>query len=156
MNMPLQSRRHGQLGFTLIELMIAVAIIGILMKLAYPAYANSVKKARRSDAKTALVDLAQREERYLSTANVYTTSAPAMGYSSTSTVTTAAPMNIVSGSTAVYQMSVVVPTSAPTTFTATATRINSQTADTQCGDFTITNTGLQGVANATSAAADCW
>lgn len=155
MNMPLQSRRHGQLGFTLIELMIAVAIIGIVLKLAYPAYTNSVKKSRRSDAKTALLDLAQREERYLATANVYTTSAPALGYNAGTTITTAAPMNVLSGSTAYYQLSVSMPSTA-TSFTATAARTGAQTGDTQCGDLTLTNTGLQGVANATSSASDCW
>ena len=157
MNMPLQSRRGSQLGFTLIELMIAVAIIGILMKLAYPAYTNSVKKSRRSDAKTALLDLAQREERYMATANQYTTSAPALGYSS-GTLTTAAPMNILSGNTAFYQLSVVVPTTGSvTSFTATATRTGAQVSDTQCGDLTLTNTGLQGVAGgATGTVADCW
>ena len=160
MNMPLQTRRANQRGFTLIELMIAVAIIGILLRLAVPAYLNSIKKTRRVDAKTALLDLAQREERYLSTANIYTTSAPVLGYSS-GTVTASAPMSVLSGGTAYYQMSVVVPDPAATStsspsFAATALRIGSQTGDTLCGDYTITNTGKQTVANATNSAADCW
>ncbi len=154
MNMPLQSRRRGQLGFTLIELMIAVAIIGILMKLAYPAYTNSVKKSRRSDAKTALLDLAQREERYLAMSNVYTTSAPLLGFTAGTTVTTAAPMNVMTGTAAFYQVSVSAPTT--TSFTLTATRTGAQATDTQCGDLTLTNTGLQGITNATGAVADCW
>jgi type IV pilus assembly protein PilE len=159
MNMPLQIRRPNQRGFTLIELMIAVAIIGILLRLAVPAYLNSIKKTRRTDAKTALLDLAQREERYLSTANIYTTSAPVLGYSS-GTVTASAPMSVLSGGAAYYQMSVVVPdpngsTSSPS-FAATAVRIGSQTSDTLCGDYTITNTGKQTVANASNSPADCW
>jgi type IV pilus assembly protein PilE len=156
MNMPLQSRRGSQNGFTLIELMIAVAIIGILMRLAYPAYNNSVKKARRADAKTALLDLAQREERWLATANIYSTSAPELGYAAGTTVTAAAPMSVVTGSAAFYQVSVSMPTS--TSFLLTAARISTspQIKDTQCGDFTLTNTGLQGVTNATTTAADCW
>ena len=59
-------------GFTLIEVMIAVAIVGILVAVAFPAYNQSVRKSRRSDAKAALLDLAQREERYFSTTNQYT------------------------------------------------------------------------------------
>ncbi len=154
MNMPRPSQRRGQLGFTLIELMIAVAIIGILMKLAYPAYTNSVKKSRRADAKTALLDVAQREERWMATANVYSTSAPELGYATGTTITTAAPMNVLSGGAAFYQVSVSMPTT--TQFTVTATRIGPQIADTQCGDLTLTNTGAQNVTNATGTVADCW
>ena len=155
MNMPLQSRRRGQHGFTLIELMIAVAIIGILMRLAYPAYTASVKKSRRADAKTALLDVAQREERWMATANVYSVSAPELGYNAGTTITTAAPMNVLTGSTAFYQVAVSMPTT--TTFTVTATPITgtSQAKDTQCMAFTLDQTGKQTVTG-TSAASDCW
>ncbi len=155
MNMHLHIPRRSQRGFTLIELMIAVAIIGILLRLAYPAYTASVKKSRRADAKTAILDLAQREERYMATSNQYTTSAPLLGYASTATVTTASPMNVMTGTAAFYQLAVAVPTSAPTTFTITATRTGSQVSDAQCGDFTLTNTGAQAVTG-TSSASDCW
>jgi type IV pilus assembly protein PilE len=68
---PMQSRwRHptGRRGFTLIELMIAVAVVGILSAIAYPSYQDYVKKARRADAQTALLELVQFMER-LYTAN---------------------------------------------------------------------------------------
>jgi type IV pilus assembly protein PilE len=154
MNMPLQAPRVGQRGFTLIELMIAVAIIGILLRLALPAYQQSVMKSRRADAKTALLDLAQREERYLATANTYTTSAPALGYASTSTITSASPMTVQNGSASFYTIEV---TTSGSTFTATARPTGVQkTKDTQCQNFTIDNTGAQGVASGTGTATDCW
>src|SRR4051812_6782031 len=145
MTMPFQAQRTGQRGFTLTEVMTAGAIIGTLLRLAFPAYNNSVRKSRRADAKTALLDLAQREERYMSTANVYSTSAPALGYSAGS----AFPMPVLTGSTSYYTLSVTVGTPA-TTFTATAAPSGDQLKD-KCGTFTLKQDGSQG-----ASASDCW
>lgn len=60
-------------GFSLIELMIVVVIIGILATIAYPSYTRWVTETRRSDAQGALMDLAARQERYFSQCNSYTT-----------------------------------------------------------------------------------
>jgi type IV pilus assembly protein PilE len=156
MNMPYQAPRARQRGFTLIELMIAVAIIGILLRLAYPAYMNSVMKSRRADAKTALLDLAQREERYLATTNQYTTSAPALGYATGSTITSGSPMTVQNGSSTFYTLEVAVSGPTSNTFTATARPTGAQLAkDTQCQNFIIDNTGAQSVSGSGSAT-DCW
>ena len=58
-------------GFTLIELMITVAIVGILASIAYPAYTEAVLKGRRAQARTALLELAQQQERYMTQFNCY-------------------------------------------------------------------------------------
>lgn len=71
-------------GFSLIELMITVAIIGILAAVAYPAYTGSVLKGRRAEGRTALMELLQQQERYLTQSGSYMTfSAGATGANGT-------------------------------------------------------------------------
>ena len=64
-------RRKVTHGFTLIELMIVVGIVGILTALAYPSYQESVLKGRRAEARTAIADLMQQQERYMTQNNSY-------------------------------------------------------------------------------------
>lgn len=66
-------KRNAHSGFTLIELMITVAIVGILAAVAYPAYTDSVRKGKRAEARTALMNLLQQQERYLTQMNTYET-----------------------------------------------------------------------------------
>lgn len=63
-------KQHSR-GFTLIELMITVALVGILAAVAYPAYTDSVLKSRRATARTALAELLQQQERYKTQRNCY-------------------------------------------------------------------------------------
>ena len=63
-----QNRQHG---FTLIELMIVVAIVGVLGAIAYPSYKNYVLKSRRAEARVALMEVLQQQERYMSQHNTY-------------------------------------------------------------------------------------
>lgn len=73
--MPVQHSR----GFTLIELMIVVAVVGILAAIAYPSYIDSIRKSRRADAKSALLDATQRQERFFTENNQYTATIGAGG-----------------------------------------------------------------------------
>lgn len=66
-----QTNQWRSRGFTLIELMIVVAIVAILASIAYPAYTDSVLKGKRAQARTALLDLMQQQERYMTQNNTY-------------------------------------------------------------------------------------
>ncbi|ALP51802.1 hypothetical protein Tel_00855 [Candidatus Tenderia electrophaga] len=73
--------RHRQAtGFTLIELMIVVAIIGILAAIAYPAYQDQVRKGKRAEGQAALLDMMAKQERFYTDNNSYTTALTDLGF----------------------------------------------------------------------------
>lgn len=67
-------------GFTLIELMMVVVIVGILMSVALPAYQGSLQKSRRSDAMSALLDASNRQQQFMLDQGRYTTDMVELGY----------------------------------------------------------------------------
>lgn len=75
-------------GFSLIELLIVIAIIGILATVAYPSYQESMRKSNRTDGQSALLEAISRMERYFYTNNTYTNDLTELGYSAASNVTT--------------------------------------------------------------------
>jgi type IV pilus assembly protein PilE len=130
----------GAAGFTLIELMIAVVVASILLAIAIPSYQTQVRKSRRTDARTALMDLAAREQRYFSLQGTFTNSAANLGYGAAGATF---PMNVGSG---YYSVNVTLNAAGnPPSFSFTATPVagTSQANDTQCASFTVTNTGSQ-------------
>jgi type IV pilus assembly protein PilE len=150
-------------GFTLIELMIVVAVVALLTTIALPSYQRYVQKSRRTDAKNAVLDLASREERFFSVNNTYTNSAPALGYGAAS----AFPLAVNASGQSYYSLSVPSVTAASgsgatavaAAFTALATPTGSQTADSTCYAYQIdqlgTQTNVDGGGSAL-AGAGCW
>lgn len=123
-------------GFTLMELMIVVAIIGILAAFAYPSYENSVKKSRRADAKGALDGFAQAMERYFTANNTYL--GAATGGANTGAPAIYSTESPIDGSTKFYNLTIQAATA--TTFTLRATPKNAQAGD---GMLEIDNTGAR-------------
>jgi type IV pilus assembly protein PilE len=143
-------------GFTLVELMIALTVIAVLAAIAIPMYSKQVQKSRRVDARTAVLDLAGREERYLSTAGAYTNVAANLGYSA---------LPVVGVGSGFYTLSVNVPVvaaGAQPTYTAIATVVagSTQIADGACQYFSVDNTGKQFSSATNAGGADtsttCW
>ncbi|MFZ2267190.1 MAG: type IV pilin protein [Azonexus sp.] len=144
-------------GFSLIELMVVVAIVGILAAVAYPSYTDYVLRSRRTDAKSALMGTAQAMER------LYTEK---MKYNS-ATLGTSAPTTDIGLTTSPDGFYTIAFDSDPTDATAcsgtattnpsaTAFRIcatptGSQTKDTTCGTFSLSSTGIK-----TPTTARCW
>lgn len=132
-----------QKGFTLIELVVTVLIVGILGSIAYSSYSKSVLKGNRTDAKTSLLQVMQTEERYFSEQNTYTTNLTALGLS-------ASPLTTSNG---YYQVSAAASASGLTSgITLTATPLGNQTKDV-CGSFILNSLGQKSTSSNTSG---CW
>lgn len=141
-------------GFTLVELMTTLVIVSILVSVAVPTYNSQTRKSRRTEARTALLDIAGREERLFSTTNTYSSVPSDLGYGASGATF---PMAIASG---YYRVSVVVTAGPPATFTLTATPVSGkgQDKDTPCASFTVVQTGRQTAKNKAGADATtaCW
>jgi type IV pilus assembly protein PilE len=137
-------------GFTLIELMITVAIVGILASIAIPSYQDSVRKSRRADAKAALLGLANAMERHFTETNSY----EGAGTTGTPANTGAPSIYTIPPQTASFY-TVTINAAAATTFTLHAAPTGAQT-DPRCGTLTLTHTGARGITSQTGTVAECW
>ena len=130
--------RRTSRGFTLIEIMIVIAIIGIVITIGYPSLTEYVKKGRRTEVAGLLSEQAQIIERFYSKSNVYTGA---------------------TGLSAGNDFYTITPALTDQAFKLTAVRkAGSAMATDKCGDFTITNTGVRSMENAAAGVTtkDCW
>ncbi|MBF0265709.1 MAG: type IV pilin protein [Gammaproteobacteria bacterium] len=144
---------NKQIGFTLLELMIVVAIIGILSAVAIPSYQESVKKSKRAEAQAALTSFAGAMERHMTENDSY--KGAASGGADTGSPSIYSASVPVEGVTVNYNLTIDAATAS--TYTLKATRTGSMSSD-NCGDFTITNTGVKNIENNTGGYTknDCW
>lgn len=117
-------------GFSLIELMIAVAVVAILAAVAYPSYQNSLVKSNRANAQTLMMDIAQREQQYFLDRRSYSSDLSVLK------------VNVPTQVSAVYTVTVSLSAGPPPGFTVTAVPV-SGSRQTQDGTLTLDSTGVK-------------
>ncbi len=147
-----QSMKRTERGFTLIEMMIVVAIIGILAAIAYPSYDEYVKRGNRTEGQALLSDASARQERYFGQNNAYITSDADI-----------AKLGLKNGNTSEtgkYELAVEVITDGGSPprpidggYTLTAKQ---KFGDTKCGNLTLNALGAKDRSGSGKTAAECW
>jgi type IV pilus assembly protein PilE len=136
-------------GFSLMELMIVVAIVGILAAIAYPSYQNYVLRTGRTDGQAKMMEILQAQERFYSQNQTYTTNlgAGGLGYG----VAADAAVPSAEGRYTI-QAAACAGSNIGRCVILTATRIGSQLQDNECGNLTLDSRGTKGATNV----ARCW
>jgi type IV pilus assembly protein PilE len=147
------NRLHRERGFTLVELMVTILVVSILVGIAVPTYTSSVQKSRRTDARNAVLDLAARQERYMSTANAYSSTGTDLGYAAGFPQAAGPYYNVSSTATAPAGL-------VGWTYTATATppSTSPQYKDTVCRSLSVNQLGQRSSTDSGGAdsTATCW
>lgn len=138
-----------QKGFTLMELMIVVAIIGIIAAIAIPSYNESTDKTRRRDAQAALMGLASAMERFYTQNSTYAGTAGSGDAPIASLYPSQAPLD---GSTKYYNLTITGEDADSYTLSAVPISGGAMDGD-RCGTMTMTETGAKGDGDASD---NCW
>ena len=147
-------------GFTLIEMMIVLAIIGVIAAIAFPSYQESVRKSRRAEARGQLLEVAQYLQRLYSQNDSF--SADRSGTAATIPTALAIVPRTATAGTQAYDISFTTAASGSTNPSVSAFQIqavrsaNGPMARDKCGDFVVDNTGARNMLNTNETAANCW
>lgn len=135
-------------GFTLIEVMIVVAIVAILASIAVPSYQEHIRKSRRAECTGVMLSLAAALERRYTTTYTYAGGVPA-GFNAF-----CPQEGNVGGANSTYNLAIDIPVP-PATFTITATPVGAQAPD-RCGTLSYTHAGVKDQTGADVEVRDCW
>lgn len=147
-------------GFTFIELMVVLALVGLLAVIAIPSYQESVRKSRRAEVRSQLMEVAQYLQRFYSHNDSFATTKAGAAATIPSELAKV-PRNAAPGSQS-YDISFATPAAGAVnpglaSFKIQAVRRAGGPMDgDKCGDFTLENTGARNVLKATDTAANCW
>jgi type IV pilus assembly protein PilE len=158
-------KAHGTRGFTLIELMVACAVVAILAAIAYPSYVDHIAKVKRAEGKSALLKAAQLQERFYTSNGFYSNDlGPLFGLAANAAVRSGEDPAFGN-----YNLTVATTTlngAANQAYTLTATPNAAGTSattggpfvDAICGNFTLTSTGVRAFSGTPSARTPqlCW
>lgn len=140
-----KARRSCNEGFTLIEVMVVVAIIGILALIAIPSYTQYSVRAKRSAAESFIMSVANKQEQYILDARQYASSLAALNMATV-------PADV----DAAYNITITNVGTAPPTYTINAVPKGSQaTNDTQCATVSINQAGMKSQSGS-GGVNDCW
>lgn len=131
-------------GYTLMELIVTVAVIGILASISIPSYTSYILKARRIEGRSFLMEIMQRQEKYYNENNTYVINLTQLGYSSATPNSEKDYYKVTATAATDGIANNVILTSQP---------IGSQTKDTECGSFIMNSNGVKSTSTGSSL---CW
>jgi type IV pilus assembly protein PilE len=140
-------------GFTLIEMMIAIVVVGILLMVALPGYQQHALKSKRSLGRAELQEVMARQEQYFVNNRQYATSLADLGLANPYAID--ADANDVAADSANRIYTIALASATALAYTLTATPQLGQADDTQCGTLQITSTGVKS-ATGSAGAVECW
>jgi type IV pilus assembly protein PilE len=147
--------RQAVRGFSLIELMIAVVIVGILAAIALPSYNNYVLRANRTVGKAMIMEIAAKQESYFTDRKRYAADLAQLGYVAAFPVLTADSRLVASSSAAIYSVSIMDVDAAGSYFLITIIPQGRQVKDTKCGTMSLNSRGVK-AASGSDGASNCW